>query len=42
FGFAVPFIVGAALSVVALVLVYSEVEETLEDTAGFPVPSPGD
>jgi MFS family permease len=30
FGFAVPFTVGAALAVVALVLVVTQVEETLE------------
>jgi len=31
FGFAVPFAVGAALSVLALVIVYTQVGETLED-----------
>jgi predicted MFS family arabinose efflux permease len=31
FGFAVPFVAGAVLSAVALVVVYSQVGETLED-----------
>ncbi|MFB6093459.1 MAG: MFS transporter [Halanaeroarchaeum sp.] len=36
FGFAVPFVVGGALAVVALVVVYTQVNETLEDPRSLP------
>jgi MFS family permease len=35
FGFAVPFVFGAALAVVALVVTYSQVEETVSNPAGL-------
>jgi MFS family permease len=35
FGFAVPFVVGAVLSAIALLITYTQVEETLEETATF-------
>jgi MFS family permease len=41
FGFAVPFVFGAGLAVVALVITYSQVEETVTD-APDPRPTPGD
>lgn len=37
FGFRVPFIFGTALAVVGAILVYTQVEETLETTASVPV-----
>ncbi|MFB6124570.1 MAG: MFS transporter [Halanaeroarchaeum sp.] len=38
YGFAVPFVVGAVLSVVAFALVYSQVEETLANPEPLPLP----
>ncbi len=42
FGFAVPFAFGAALAVVALVVTYSQVDETVGDARGLGRPSPQD
>jgi MFS family permease len=37
FGFAVPFLVGAVLSAIAFVVVYTQVEETIEGTKSIPL-----
>ncbi|UWG47363.1 MFS family permease [Halanaeroarchaeum sp. HSR-CO] len=42
YGFAVPFVVGGALSVAAFGIVYSQVEETLSDSRGIPFVSTAD
>jgi MFS family permease len=42
FGFVVPFAFGDALGLVALVLVYTQVEETLPDVGGTPEAVPQD
>jgi len=42
FGFAVPFVFGAALAVVAFVVTYSQVDETVGDGRGLGRPSPQD
>jgi len=37
FGFRVPFVFGTVLAVFGAILVYTQVEETLESTASVPV-----